>query len=85
MSPTPGAHAERRIDAPSTTGDSSGVPAETPLLVRRDPPETDGGKCHMTPILGGVEGLGFECDGEGAVIDRTLAQLHFEKDFQTEK
>ena len=39
----------------------------------------------MTPILGGVEGLGFECDGEGAVIDRTLAQLHFEKDSQTEK
>ena len=60
-------------------------PQKTPMLVRRDPPETDGGKCHMTPILGGVEGLGFECNGEGAVIDRTLAQLHFEKDSQTEK
>ena len=60
-------------------------PQKTPLLVRRDPPETDGGKCHMTPIIGGVEGIGFECNGEGAVIDRTLAQLHFEKDSQTEK
>ena len=55
-------------------------PQKTPLSVRRDPPETDDGKCHMTPILGGVEGIGFECDGEGEVVDRLLAQLHFEKD-----
>jgi iron-sulfur cluster assembly accessory protein len=34
----------------------------------------------MTPILDGVEGIGFECDGEGAVVDRTLGQLHFAKD-----
>ena len=55
-------------------------PQKTPLLVRRDPPETDDGNCHLTPILGGVEGIGFECDGEGPVIDRTLGQLHFAKD-----
>jgi hypothetical protein len=29
-----------------------------------------------------VEGIGFECDGEGEVIDRLLAQLHFEKEQQ---
>ena len=52
-------------------------PQKTPMLVRRDPPETDDGRCHMTPIFDGVEGIGFECDGEGAVMDRTLKQLHF--------
>jgi len=31
----------------------------------------------MTPILDGVEGIGFECDGKGPVMDRTLKQLHF--------
>jgi len=55
-------------------------PQKTPLLVRRDPPETDDGKCHITPILDGVEGIGFECNGEGPVIDRTLRQLHFAAD-----
>ena len=29
----------------------------------------------MTPILDGVEGIGFECDGEGPVVDRMLGQL----------
>jgi iron-sulfur cluster assembly accessory protein len=52
-------------------------PQKTPMLVRRDPPETDEGRCHMTPILDGVEGIGFECDGKGPVMDRTLKQLHF--------
>ena len=52
-------------------------PQKTPMLVRRDPPETDDGRCHMTPILDGVEGIGFECDGVGPVMDRTLKQLHF--------
>ena len=52
-------------------------PQKTPMLVRRDPPETDDGRCHMTPILDGVEGIGFECDGRGPVMDRTLRQLHF--------
>jgi iron-sulfur cluster insertion protein len=33
----------------------------------------------MTPILDGVEGIGFECDGVGPVMDRTLKQLHFAK------
>jgi iron-sulfur cluster assembly protein len=31
----------------------------------------------MTPIIDGVEGIGFECDGKGPVMDRTLKQLHF--------
>jgi iron-sulfur cluster assembly accessory protein len=52
-------------------------PQKTPMLVRRDPPETDDGRCHMTPILDGVEGIGFECNGVGPVMDRTLKQLHF--------
>ena len=55
-------------------------PQKTPMLVRRDAPETDDGRCHMTPIFDGVEGIGFECNGEGAVMDRTLKQLHFGKD-----
>ena len=54
-------------------------PQKTPMLVRRDPPESDDGRCHMTPIFDGVEGIGFECNGEGAVMDRTLRQLHFAK------
>ena len=54
-------------------------PQKTPMLVRRDLPETDDGRCHMTPIFDGVEGIGFECNGEGPVMDRTLKQLHFGK------
>jgi iron-sulfur cluster assembly protein len=68
----------KRNRCPLDYGDTIvAFPQKTPLLVRRDPPETDDGKCHMTPILDGVEGIGFECDGEGPVIDRTLKQLHF--------
>jgi iron-sulfur cluster assembly accessory protein len=68
----------KRNRCPLDYGDTIvAFPQKTPLLVRRDPPETDDGRCHMTPILDGVEGIGFECNGVGPVMDRTLKQLHF--------
>ena len=68
----------KRNRCPLDYGDTIvAFPQKTPLLVRRDLPETDDGRCHMTPIIDGVEGIGFECDGKGPVMDRTLKQLHF--------
>lgn len=71
----------KRNKCPLNFGDTKlAFPQKTPINVRRDVAGGEDSKCHLTPILNGVEGFGFDCDGEGPETERAIRQLHFDKE-----